>query len=76
MPADGSASNVVRLRDYRAGLEATDKPARLPLAIQAAPEAVALVLPEHELWMTPEQAHEVGLDLLLAAREAKGAGRG
>lgn len=70
MPADGG-SNVVRLRDYRAALERSERPSRLPLAIQAAPEAVALLLPEHELWMTPEQAFEVAEDLMRAAREAK-----
>lgn len=69
MPAE-----VIRLRTYRAKLEGTPtQPSRVPLAIQAAPQAVGLVLPDHEIWLTPEQAYDIALDLFNAAREAKGA---
>lgn len=47
--------------------------AHLPYAVQAAPGAVAVVLPaplpgETAHWITPDQAYELALELLDAAR--------
>jgi hypothetical protein len=48
---------------------------RVPCAVQAAPGAVAMVLPpsdaETEHWLTPEQAYELAVDLFNAARDAQ-----
>ena len=72
---------VIRLHERRAKAEGTPAEDRVPLAIQAAPGAVAMfVCPPGgepiELWLRPEQAFEIATDLFNAARDAKETDRG
>jgi len=66
---------LVCLAARRALAELSDAPARVACAIQSAPGAVAFILTvegePREVWFTPEQAHELGVDFFNAAREAK-----
>jgi len=72
MPADVVSLAAAR----RARAIASDEPDRQPLALAAQPGAVTLVVGEAELWLAPEQAREIGLDLLELARVAEAAERG
>jgi hypothetical protein len=44
---------------------------RLPLVVRQDREAVALILPGFEWWLTPEQADELAADLRRGAGEAR-----
>jgi hypothetical protein len=67
--------NVVRLSEARAAREGTPVATRIPCVVQAAPGAVAFVVPpsdaETEWWLSPEQAESLALDLWNSAREAR-----
>lgn len=67
--------DVVRLSEVRARAEGTPTVPRVPCVVQSAPGAVAFVVPpsdeETELWLTPEQAESLALDLWNCARSAR-----
>jgi len=66
---------MARLYDLTAArlsraLFAEPRPSPVPYAVQAHPEAVSLVTPELELWLTPEAAIELAADIKSAAMDA------
>lgn len=42
------------------------------IALEARPDAVCVIVGDTELWLTPEQALELGNDLIKAAADAMG----